>query len=70
MNKLSKVLITVVVIFVFLLLFGVIVVAREESGHSTPGFFGLIIFAGLIGALRALWKKKNNNDNNSSTLQK
>ncbi|MFR9527519.1 MAG: hypothetical protein SNI45_05535 [Rikenellaceae bacterium] len=70
MNKLSKVLITVVVIFVFLLLFGVIVVAREESGHSMPGFLGLIIFAGLIGALRALWKKKNNNDNNSSTLQK
>ena len=68
MNKLSKMLVTIGVFFVFIILFGAIVGSRSDSGQSTPGIFGLIIFAALIGALRAIWKApkdKNDNDQNS-----
>lgn len=74
MNQLSKIIITIAAVVVFFLLFAVVVGTRESSGHSTPGIFGLILFAGLIGALRAVWKKDKNddnkNDNNTSILQK
>lgn len=74
MSQLSKIVVTIVVVLVFFLLFGLVVGGRQESGHSTPGILGLILFAGLIGALRAVWKKKkdeNEDDkNNTSILQK
>lgn len=74
MSQLSKIVVTIVVVLLFFLLFGAIVGMRGDAGHSTPGIFGLIVFAGLIGALRAIWKKpKDENkkdDNNSSILQK
>ena len=74
MNQLSKIIITIVAVVVFFLLFAAVVGTRESSGHSTPGILGLILFAGLIGALRAVWKKDKNNDNkddnNTSVLQK
>ena len=72
MNKLSKMLVTIGVFFVFIILFGAIVGSRSDSGQSTPGILGLIVFAALVGALRAIWKTpkdKNDNDQNS-ILQK
>lgn len=50
---------------VFIALFGAIVGIRGDSGHSTPGIFGLIVFAGMIGAVRAVWKKGGNEDDSS-----
>ena len=72
MSKLAKILVTVVVLFLFFLLFAAVVGSRTDSGQNTPGIFGLILFAGVIGAIRAIWKKdsENNNDSDNSTLQK
>lgn len=63
MGKTSKIIVTIVIIVVFIAIFGAIVGARGDSGHSTPGIFGLIVFAGMIGAVRAVWKKDQDEDN-------
>ena len=74
MNNFAKVLVTIGVIVLFLALFGAIVGTREASGHSTPGFLGVILLLAVIGAVRAIWKsgKKDGDksDSNSSVLQK
>ena len=78
MEKSTKIVVTIGVVIVFLILSTVITGIRTDSGHRTPGILGLIVFAGLIGALRAIWKKdKNENkdenkddDDNSPILQK
>lgn len=51
----SKVIVTIGILIGFFFLFGVIVFANKGSG--TPGLLGLILFAGLIAGLRAVWKK-------------
>ena len=73
MNKLTKILVTIGVVFLFLVINTIIVGVREEAGHKTPGFLAVIVFAGMLGALKAIWKKpKNQDDNNDKTsiLQK
>lgn len=74
MNKFAKLLVTAGIIFVFFMLFAVVVGTRQDAGHETPGFLGLILFAAVYGAIRAVWKKdgKNNDEenNNTSILQK
>jgi hypothetical protein len=57
MSKVSKILVTLGVVLVFIILFAVIGAVRGEAGHRTPGILGLIVFAGMVGALRAIWKK-------------
>lgn len=72
MNKTAKYLVTALVVFLFIVIFGAIAGASSYAGR-TPGIFGLIVFAGLIGAIRAIWKSKptdNKKDTNSTTLQK
>lgn len=71
MNKPSKILVTVVAVFLFLFIYGAIVGAMSAAG-KTPGILGLIVFGGLIGALKAIWKenKKEDEDNNNSILQR
>ena len=74
MSKLTKILITIGAIFLYILIATPILAAMKESGHSS-GFIGIILMAALIGGLRAIWKnpKKdegNNEDDNSSVLQK
>ena len=63
MNKTSKIIVTIVIIVAFIFLFGIIVGVRGDNGNSTPCIFGLIVFAGMIGAIRAVWKKDQNEDN-------
>lgn len=72
MNKVSKILVTLGVVFIFFILFAAIVGIRGEAGHKTPGILGLVVFAGMIGALKAIWKKNKSegNENNNSILQK
>lgn len=67
MKKGSKILVTVIAVIVYFVLFGIIVAMREEAGHSTPGLFGLIMTAAIIGALVAVWKKDKNSDSNDLT---
>jgi hypothetical protein len=71
MNKVSKILVTLGVVFIFFILFAAIVGIRGEAGHKTPGILGLVVFAGMVGALKAIWKKpqKDDNENNDSILQ-
>lgn len=72
MSKLTKILVTTGVVFLFFIIFGAIVGVTSSAGR-TPGILGLIVFGALIGALRAIWKKPNgddNKDNSSSILQK
>ncbi len=61
MNQLSKILVTTGVVFIFLFIFGALV-----GGGGRPGILGLILFAALIGALKAIWKKPKNKDNNDN----
>ena len=70
MSTFVKVIVTIGVVFLFFIVFGAIVGIRGGSGHSTPGFLGLIVFAALVGALRAIWKGKGKKkEDNSSILQ-
>ena len=71
MSQLSKILVTVGVVFLFIIIFGAIAGAMSDAGR-TPGILGLIVFGALIGALRAIWKKPKNEDSNDNTsiLQK
>lgn len=69
MSNLSKILVTIGIVFLFLIVFGAIVGTMSDAGHSTP----LIIVGALFGALRAIWKKsksEDGKDNNTSALQK
>ncbi|MBR3287258.1 MAG: hypothetical protein IKI72_05515 [Bacteroidales bacterium] len=63
MKKSSKVVVTIVAIVVFILLFSVIAGVSSDAGQSTPGILGLILFAALFGAIRAIWKKSDDNGN-------
>ena len=71
MSQLSRILVTVGVVFLFFIIFGAIAGSMSDAGR-TPGILGLIVFGALIGALRAIWKKPKNDDNNDDTsiLQK
>lgn len=70
MSTFVKIVVTIGVVFLFFIVFGAIVGIRGGSGHSTPGFLGLIAFAALVGALRAIWKGKGKKkEDNSSILQ-
>ena len=57
MSKGSKTVVTAIVVFVFVVLFGALVGAMGDAGQHTPGILGLILFAALIGAIKAIWKK-------------
>lgn len=76
MSKLAKILVTVGVLFVYFLLSAMLVGVREASGHTTPGFMGIILLVAVIGAIRAIWKSgkkdgdNDNNNNDTSILQK
>lgn len=49
--------------------------AASDAGGHVPGIVGLILFGGLFGGLKAMWKDgkkkdKNEDNNNNSILQK
>ena len=60
MSKASKIIVTIIVVVVFIVLDVIIVGTRSDAGYSTPGPLGLIVFLGMIGAIRAIWKKEKN----------
>ncbi len=70
MSKASKIIVTIVIIVLFIVLFAVIVGVRGDAGYKTPGPLGLIVGFGMIGAIRAVWKKdENENKDNHPTKQ-
>ncbi len=74
MSQLSKILVTIGVVVLFVIIFGAIAGSMSDAGR-TPGILGLIVFGALIGALKAIWKKPKKEENkddkdNTSVLQK
>lgn len=70
MSKVSKTIVTIVIVVVFIALFAVIVGVCGDAGYSTPGPLSLILFFGMIGAIRAVWKSdKNENVDNHPEKQ-
>lgn len=69
-NKASKVLVTVIAVVIFFVLFAVVVGLRGEAGYQTPGMLGLILGFGLIGALKAVWKKDNGQNKDNNEIEK
>lgn len=67
MEKGSKIILTTIIIVVFIGLSAVVTGIRSDSGAATPGIFGIILFAALIGGLRAVWKKDKNEENHPET---
>lgn len=72
MDKLGKIIVTIVVVVICFIVFGVIVGVRSDNGSSTPGILGLAVVAGAIAAIRAIWKNddKNTNDDNDVDIDK
>ena len=66
MNSLSKILVTVAVVFLFIIFFAFLVGGRNATGHQTPGILGIILLLAAYYAIRAVWKKNNKNENKSS----
>jgi len=62
MEKSIKIILTVIIVVVFIVLSAVVTGIRSDSGEATPGIFGIILLAALIGGLRAVWKKDKNED--------
>ena len=64
MQKTAKILVTVVIVAIFIVLYGLVMMAKQHAtGSNRPGFIGIILFVGLIASLRAIWKKdKTEND--------
>ena len=63
MEKSTKIILTIIIVVVFIILSAVVTGIRSDAGAATPGIFGIILFAALIGGLRAVWKKDKNEDN-------
>ena len=71
MQKLSKIIISIVTIVIFIVIFAVIVGVTSDNGR-TPGILGMAALAGLIAALRAIWTKDDykEDSDNKGILQK
>ena len=63
MEKSTKIIVTIIIIVVFIVLSANVSGIRSDAGAATPGIFGIILFAALIGGLSAVWKKDKNGDN-------
>lgn len=68
MNKTGKIIVTIVIIFVFIIIFGALVGVRHDAGHKTPGIIGVILLVALIGGIKAIWKSNNNDNQNDNNL--
>ncbi len=63
MYKLSKITVTIVVLFVFFLLLGTVVENQSAIERHTPGLLALILFAVIVFSIRSFWESRKNNDN-------
>lgn len=60
MSKLAKIIITVLIVVVAIVLTAVVNGSRNAAGYTTPGILGIVVLAGAIGGIRAVWKKQDN----------
>lgn len=57
MSKLSKTIVSILIVVVFLVLHAIVFGVRQSQGARTSGVLGLILFGGMIYAIRVIWKK-------------
>lgn len=72
MSKIAKIFVTIGVIFLYFII-AIPITAGIKSSGSSPTFINLILLMGVIGAIKAVWKKEkedDNKDNDTSILQK
>mgnify|MGYP006924665271 CR=1 FL=1 len=62
MNKLSKIIISVVAFLIVFVIFGALAGAASANGGHVSGIIGIILFGGLYFGLRAMWKGKKKDD--------
>ena len=67
MEKGTKIIVTIIIVVVFIGLSAVVTGIRNDAGAATPGIFGIILFAALIGGIRAVWKKDKDEENHPET---
>lgn len=67
MEKGTIIILTIIIVVVFIGLSAVVTGIRNDAGAATPGIFGIILFAALIGGLRAVWKKDKDEENHPET---
>ena len=69
MTKTSKTLATVGIVIVFLLC-NAILQAGSGPGGRNGGIIGIVLMFGLIGGIRAVWKKSDDRKPEDTTLDK
>ncbi|GGC83078.1 hypothetical protein GCM10011508_08020 [Flavobacterium lutivivi] len=69
MKNSSKILATIVAVFVFMILSAALQ-AGSGPGGRPPGILGIIFLGGLIAAIRAIWKKPKNDSSDNTSLKK
>lgn len=70
MSTTAKVIVTIVAIAVFIFSFAALVHSNKQGGSQTPGILGLVLFLGLVAAIRAIWASSNQANDNDRTLDK
>ena len=65
MGSLSKVIVTIIMIIGFFLIFGAIIIQKEQTGNSGYIAIAAIVFFGLVAGIKAVWKKKKDSDNHN-----
>lgn len=69
MKKTSKIIITAISIIVFFLVSILLGALAQANGRSSTGLLGIVLLLGLVGALKAIWKK-DKNPSNSNEIDK
>jgi len=70
MSTVVKVIVTIVAIAAFIFSFAILVAGRKQGGSQTPGILGIVLFLGLVAAIRAIWASSNQTNDNDRTLDK
>jgi hypothetical protein len=63
MSYLSKLLVSIGMIFGFIIFLGVVLILTKSSGRGTFLAISAIFFFGLVAGLKAVWKKKETTQN-------
>lgn len=67
MRIILKIILTIVAFIIATFLIGVI---KDASGRETPGALGLVIGAGLVAGIVAIWKYNPDKENQQNNIDK
>lgn len=66
MNTFSKIILTFFIILILTFLSAGLRNIRANAGYHTNGPIGIILVAGAIGGIRAIWRASNDNDDDNN----